>query len=332
MGSKEGELFGEIGEVHHPTIKVVGVGGSGVNAVNRMIAAGLKGVEFLAIDTDPQSLEQSRARSKLKLRVKLRKGLCKDEGRHPETGRRAAGESRGEIARALERAEMVFVVAGMGGSAGTGAAPVVAEVAREAGALTVGVVTRPFTFETQRCRKVAEARINELQKRADTLLIIPCDGLLRIVDPEETSVPEAFGLIDDILRQAVQGITDLITLPSLLAHLERADIRPLLRAEAGTALVGAMGTGSASGAGCGVRAARTAISSPLLEEMSVGSARNVLINITGRPEALISEVREAVDFIAAATDPEAKVLFGGPVDENLQDEMHITVITTGTGR
>lgn len=316
MSPKTEELSGEIGEAHSPAIKVVGVGGAGINALNKVVAAGLKGVEFLAIDieTDPQSLEQCRARSNLKLRVRPRKGLCKDGGGDPEAGREAAEESREGIVRVLDKAEMVFVVAGMGGSAGTGGAPVVAEVARQAGAFTIGVVTRPFSFERPKIREAAEAGINELRSRLDTLVIIPCEGLLKMVDTQKTSVAEAFGLIDDILRQAVQGITDLITVPSPLAHLELADIRLLLRAEIGTALTVAMGTGSASGTGYGVRAARAVISSPLLGEMPVGSARNVLINVTARPEALISEVREAVDFIAAAAGPAAEVLFSAPVD------------------
>lgn len=304
----------------YATIKVVGVGGGGGNAVNRMIAAGLQGVEFLAVNTDLQALEASRADVKLPIGAKLTKGL--GAGADPDKGRRAAEESRDDLVKALEKADMVFVTAGMGGGTGSGAAPVVAEVAKQAGALTVAVVTRPFAFEGRKRASQAESGINELYNRVDSLIIIPNDRLLTVAD-KQTSMTEAFRLVDDILRQGVQGISDLIAVPGLI-NLDFADVKTIML-ETGTAL---MGIGRGSGDKRAMEAARMAISSPLLET-SIEGARGVLMNITGGSNLGLFEVNEAAEIINAAADPDANIIFGAVIDENLQDEVHVTVIATG---
>jgi len=302
------------------TIKVVGVGGGGSNAVNRMIAAGLQGVEFIAVNTDLQALQFSKADIRIQIGAKLTKGL--GAGANPEIGRRAAEESREDLVKALDKADMVFVTAGMGGGTGTGGAPVVAEVAKQVGALTVAVVTRPFTFEGRKRAEQAEAGINELRSRVDSLIIIPNDRLLQVAD-KQTSITEAFRLADDILRQGVQGISDLIAVPGLI-NLDFADVKTIML-ETGTAL---MGIGRATGDKRAVEAARMAISSPLLET-SIEGARGVLMNITGGPDLGLFEVNEAAEIIAAAADPNANIIFGAVIDENLKDEVRITVIATG---
>ncbi len=303
-------------------IRVIGVGGGGNNAVNRMIAAGLRGVEFIAVNTDAQALSSAQALTKLQIGAKLTKGL--GAGADPEVGKQAAEESREEIANALRGADMVFVTAGMGGGTGTGAAPVVAEIAKELGALTVGVVTKPFTFEGRRRQMQAEKGIQNLKGKVDTLITIPNDRLLQVVD-KKTSMVEAFKIADDVLRQGVQGISDLIFVPGLI-NLDFADIRTIM-AETGSAL---MGIGSARGENRAAEAARAAISSPLLET-SIEGARGVLLNITGGNDLGLLEVNEAAEIIAQAADPEANIIFGAVIDEAIQDEIRVTVIATGFG-
>jgi cell division protein FtsZ len=302
------------------SIKVVGVGGAGSNAVNRMIAAGLRGVEFIAINTDVQALALSQAERKIHIGAKLTRGL--GAGGNPEVGRQAAEETKEELYEALEGADMVFVTAGMGGGTGTGGAPVVARIAREQGALTIGVVTKPFSFEGRRRAAAAEEGIRNLKEQVNTLITIPNDRLLQLVD-RSVSMVEAFRVADDVLRQGVQGIADLITVPGLI-NLDFADVRTVM-AEAGSALIG---IGVASGEDRAVRAARTAISSPLLET-SMDGARGVLLNVTGGLDLGLVEVNEAAQIIAEAADPDANIIFGAVIDEGLKDEVRITVIATG---
>ncbi|MCS7236315.1 MAG: cell division protein FtsZ [Armatimonadota bacterium] len=302
------------------SIKVVGVGGAGSNAVNRMIAAGLRGVEFIAINTDVQALALSQAERKIHIGAKLTRGL--GAGGNPEVGRQAAEETKDELYDALEGADMVFVTAGMGGGTGTGGAPVVARIAREQGALTIGVVTKPFSFEGRRRAAAAEEGIRNLKEQVNTLITIPNDRLLQLVD-RSVSMIEAFRVADDVLRQGVQGIADLITVPGLI-NLDFADVRTVM-AEAGSALIG---IGVASGEDRAVRAARTAISSPLLET-SMDGARGVLLNVTGGLDLGLVEVNEAAQIIADAADPDANIIFGAVIDEGLRDEVRITVIATG---
>lgn len=301
-------------------LKVIGVGGGGSNAVNRMIDAGLQGVEFLAVNTDAQALLLSNATHKIQIGEKLTKGL--GAGSNPDVGLKAAEESRDLIKEALAGADMVFITAGMGGGTGTGAAPVVAEVAKEVGALTVGVVTKPFSFEGKRRAAQAEKGAETLKSKVDTLITIPNDRLLHVVD-KRTSIVEAFRIADDVLRQGVQGISDLITVPGLI-NLDFADVRTIM-SQAGSAL---MGIGRASGEERAVEAARMAISSPLLEA-SIEGAKGVLMNITGGPSLGLFEVNEAAEIIAAAADPEANIIFGAVIDDALQDEIRVTVIATG---
>ncbi|MDI6710583.1 MAG: cell division protein FtsZ [Bacillota bacterium] len=301
-------------------IKVIGVGGGGNNAVNRMISAGLRGVEFIAINTDAQALTMSLSSQKVQIGAKLTKGL--GAGGNPEIGQKAAEESRDEIVECLKGADMVFVTAGMGGGTGTGAAPVVAEIAREQGALTVGVVTRPFTFEGRKRYSQANTGIENLRTRVDTLITIPNDKLLQVID-KNTSIIEAFRIADDVLRQGVQGISDLIAVPGLI-NLDFADVKTIMR-ETGSAL---MGIGTASGETRAVDAARLAISSPLLET-SIEGARGVLLNITGGSSLGLFEVNEAAEIIAQAVDPDANIIFGAVIDETLNDEVRVTVIATG---
>jgi cell division protein FtsZ len=303
-------------------IKVVGVGGGGNNAVNRMIMAGLKGVEFIAVNTDAQALKTAMAPFKLQIGAKVTKGL--GAGANPEVGQRAAEESRDEIAAALRGADMVFVTAGMGGGTGTGAAPIVAEVAKEVGALTVGVVTRPFTFEGRRRAAQADVGIKGLRAKVDTLITIPNDRLLQVVD-RKSSIVEAFRVADDVLRQGVQGISDLISVPGLI-NLDFADVKTIME-HTGSAL---MGIGEAKGENRATDAARSAISSPLLET-TIEGARGVLLNITGGPDLGLYEVNEAAEIIAQSADPEANIIFGAVIDESFKDGIRVTVIATGFG-
>lgn len=301
-------------------IKVIGVGGGGSNAVNRMIVAGLKGVEFISVNTDAQALFLSQAGQKIQIGAKLTKGL--GAGANPEIGEKAAEESREELVQALRGADMVFVTAGMGGGTGTGAAPIVAEVAKEVGALTVGVVTKPFTFEGKKRLTQAETGIANLKSKVDTLITIPNDRLLQVID-KHTSIVEAFRIADDVLRQGVQGISDLIAVPGLI-NLDFADVKTIME-ETGTAL---MGIGSSTGENRAAEAARAAISSPLLET-SIEGARGVLLNITGGSSLALFEVNEAAEIIAQAADGDANIIFGAVIDEELNDEVRVTVIATG---
>ena len=301
-------------------IKVIGVGGGGNNAVNRMITAGLKGVDFVAINTDAQAINLSRAGQKVQIGLKLTKGL--GAGANPEVGSKAAEESREELINSLKGADMVFVTAGMGGGTGTGAAPIVAEIAKELGALTVGVVTRPFSFEGRKRAMQAEKGIAELKSKVDTLITIPNDRLLQVVD-KHTTIHEAFRIADDVLRQGVQGISDLIAVPGLI-NLDFADVKTIMR-NTGSAL---MGIGQATGENRAADAARKAISSPLLET-SIEGAQGVLLNITGGQNLTLFEVNEASEIIAEAADPEANIIFGAVIDESLKEEVRVTVIATG---
>jgi len=302
-------------------IKVVGIGGGGTNAVNRMIDAGLKGVEFIAINTDAQALLMSDADQKVHIGAGLTRGL--GAGSDPEIGRAAAEESRDDIKTALQGSDMVFVTAGKGGGTGTGAAPIVAEIAKEEiGALTVGVVTRPFGFEGRKRAFQADDGILKLKDKVDTLIVIPNDRLLQVVD-KQTSILEAFRVADDVLRQGVQGITDLITVPGLI-NLDFADVRTVMT-DAGTAM---MGIGISSGEERAVAAAKAAISSPLLEA-SIEGARGVLLSISGGDNLGLFEVNEAAEIISSAADAEANIIFGAVIDPTLKDEVRVTVIATG---
>jgi cell division protein FtsZ len=300
-------------------IKVIGVGGAGNNAVNRMIDSGLKGVEFIAMNTDKQALLLSKANQKIQIGEKITKGL--GAGSNPDIGQRAAEESREEIAQNLKGADLVFITAGMGGGTGTGAAPVVADIARELGVLTIGVVTKPFSFEGKPRMQNAERGIKELEPRVDTLVVIPNDRLLGAVG-KGTSLIEAFRVADDVLRQGIQGISDLISMPSLI-NLDFADVRTTMK-EKGLAH---MGIGRASGDNRALEAAKQAISSPLLET-TIDGARAVLINITGDPTLGLMEIEEAATMIAKAVDPSANIIFGAGIDESLKDDVRITVIAT----
>jgi len=301
-------------------IKVIGVGGGGCNAVNRMIASNVAGIEFWSINTDSQALTLAAANNRLQVGQKLTRGL--GAGGNPGIGQKAAEESRDEIAAALDQADLVFITAGMGGGTGTGAAPVVAEVAKEVGALTVGVVTRPFTFEGKRRTNQADEGIAALQSRVDTLIIIPNDKLLAVIS-EQTPVQEAFRVADDILRQGVQGISDIITIPGLV-NVDFADVRAVM-ADAGSAL---MGIGIGSGKSRAREAATAAISSPLLES-SIDGAQGVVFNITGGSDLTLHEVNAAAEIIYEAVDPNANIIFGAVLDDRLQGEIRITVIATG---
>ncbi len=301
-------------------IKVVGIGGGGVNAVNRMIEAGLKGVEFIAVNTDAQALLMSDADVKLDVGRELTRGL--GAGSDPDIGRKAAEEHRDEIEEVLKGADMVFVTTGEGGGTGTGGAPVIAEIAKSLGALTIGVCTRPFSFEGRRRSVQAEKGIDTLREAVDTLIIIPNDRLLEISDAE-TSVLQAFRLADDVLLQGVQGITDLITTPGLI-NTDFADVSTVMR-DAGSAL---MGIGKARGESRALEAARMAVSSPLLEA-SVDGARGVLLTIAGGSDLGLFEVNEAAEVIAEAADPDANIIFGAVIDESLADRMRVTVIAAG---
>ncbi|EON73188.1 cell division protein FtsZ [Lysinibacillus sphaericus] len=301
-------------------IKVIGVGGGGNNAVNRMIEHGVQGVDFIAVNTDAQALNLSKAEIKLQIGTKLTRGL--GAGANPEVGKKAAEESREQLEEVLRGADMVFVTAGMGGGTGTGAAPVIAQIARDLGALTVGVVTRPFTFEGRKRQTQAIGGIGGMKEAVDTLIVIPNDKLLQIVD-KSTPMLEAFREADNVLRQGVQGISDLIATPGLI-NLDFADVKTIM-SNKGSAL---MGIGIATGENRAAEAAKKAISSPLLES-SIDGAKGVLMNITGGSNLSLFEVQEAADIVASASDEEVNMIFGSVINENLKDEIIVTVIATG---
>ncbi len=302
------------------SIKVVGCGGGGTNAVNRMVEAGLKGVQFIAVNTDRQALSLSQADVKIQIGEKLTKGL--GAGAVPEVGRRAAEESREEIAQAIKGADLVFVTAGMGGGTGTGAAPIVAEIARDSNCLTIAVVTKPFAFEGKQRMKNAEMGINDLKQSVDTLVVIPNDRLLQVVS-KGTTMLEAFRIADDILRQGIQGISDLIAVPAVI-NLDFADVKTIM--ESGG--MAHMGIGTGKGETRLVDAATKAIQSPLLET-KIDGARAVLINVTGGKDMSIMEINEAANLVMESADSEANIIFGAGIDESLNDEVRITVIATG---
>ena len=301
-------------------IKVMGVGGGGCNVVNRMIESQISGIEFWAINTDAQALEKAAAEQKLQIGHKITRGL--GAGGNPAIGQKAAEESRDEIAHALENTDLVFITAGMGGGTGTGAAPIAAEVAKEMGCLTVGVVTRPFSFEGRRRTNQAEEGINALRSRVDTLIVIPNNQLLTVISPE-TPVQQAFQIADDVLRQGVQGISDIITIPGLI-NVDFADVRAIM-ADAGSAL---MGIGVASGKSRAREAAIAAVSSPLLES-SIHGAQGVVLNITGGYDLTLHEVNAAADSVYEVVDQDANIIFGAVIDDSMDGEIRITVIATG---
>ena len=301
-------------------IKVVGVGGGGNNAINRMVESGLKGVEFISINTDRQALFLSKANMKIQIGDKLTRGL--GAGADPDIGLKAAEENRDEIAQALKGSDMVFVTAGMGGGTGTGAAPVVASIAKEMGILTVGVVTKPFAFEGRQRMVKAEKGIQALKESVDTLVTIPNDRLLQVIQ-KNTSMIEAFKMADDVLRQGVQGISDLIAVPGLV-NLDFADVKTVMLNTG----IAHMGTGRATGENRAEEAAKQAIHSPLLET-SIEGARGVLLNITGGSNLGLLEVNVAAEVVQKSADPEANIIFGAVIDESLQDDIQITVIATG---
>ena len=302
------------------TIKVIGVGGAGNNAVNRMVDSGIKGVEFITVNTDRQALLLSKAASKIQIGEKITRGL--GAGANPDIGAQAAEESKSEIAEALRGADMVFVTAGMGGGTGTGAAPIVAATAKEMGILTIGVVTKPFTFEGKKRLSQAERGVESLKGKVDTLVVIPNDKLLQIID-RKTSIVEAFKMADDVLRQGVQVISDLIAIPGLV-NLDFADVKTIML-NTGMAH---MGIGRASGENRAEDAAKQAIQSPLLET-SIEGARGVIINITGGTNLGLHEVNTAAELVQRSVDPEANIIFGAVIDESLDEDIVITVIATG---
>ena len=300
-------------------IKVIGVGGAGCNAINRMVQYGLRGVEFIAVNTDRQALYLSKSETKIQIGEKLTRGL--GAGADPEIGRKAADESREMLSEAIKGADMVFITAGMGGGTGTGAASIVAECAKELGVLTVGVVTKPFTFEGKVRMRNAEIGIAALKPIVDTLITIPNDKLIDLVG--RASLPDALRVADDVLRQGIQGISDLIAVPAMI-NLDFADVKTIMK-EKGLAH---MGIGSANGEKRAAEAARQAIESPMLET-SINGARGVLMNITGGPDLSLLEVNEAAEIIAESADPEANIIFGADIDEAMGDSLRITVIATG---
>ena len=302
------------------TIKVIGVGGAGNNAVNRMIEAEIKGVDFIAVNTDKQALQISKAKTKIQIGEKITRGL--GAGANPDIGAQAAEETKSEVAEALRGADMVFVTAGMGGGTGTGAAPVVAAAAKEMGILTIGVVTKPFTFEGKKRLSQAERGIESLKGKVDTLVVIPNDKLLQIVD-RKTSIIDAFKMADDVLRQGVQGISDLIAIPGLV-NLDFADVKTVMLNQG----MAHMGVGRASGENRAEDAAKEAIQSPLLET-SIEGAKGVIINITGGDNLGLHEVNTAAELVQRSVDPEANIIFGTVTDESMGDEIQITVIATG---
>ena len=301
-------------------IKVIGVGGGGNNAVNRMVDSDLKGVQFLSANTESQVLELSKADVTIQIGEKVTKGL--GAGANPQIGEEAAQESREEIIKALEGADMVFVTAGMGGGTGTGAAPIVAECAKEIGALTVGVVTKPFAFEGKRRRAQAEKGIEFLTQKVDTIIVIPNDKLLQVVD-KKCSVSDAFSKADEVLRQGIKGISDLIQIPGLI-NLDFADVKTIMTNQ-GEAL---MGIGEGTGENRAADAAKMAINSPLLET-SIDGAKGILLNISGSANLSLFEINEAAEIISEAADPDANIIFGSVIDESLGDKVQITVVATG---
>ncbi len=305
---------------HFAQIKVIGVGGGGNNAVNRMIESGLRGVEFITVNTDKQALFLSQANMKIQIGEKLTRGL--GAGANPEIGQKAAEESKEEISQVLKGADLVFVTAGMGGGTGTGAAPIVAAIAKEMGILTVGVVTKPFTFEGKRRSQHAEKGIETLKNNVDTLVTIPNDRLLQVIE-KKTSIVDAFRMADDILRQGVQGISDLIAVPGLV-NLDFADVKTIMLNTG----IAHMGIGRATGENRAEEAAKQAIQSPLLET-SIEGARGVLLNITGGADLGLFEVNAAAELVQKSADPDANIIFGAVIDEKLGDEIFITVIATG---
>ena len=319
---RAGDAFAEPPQVGHPVLRVVGVGGAGVNAVNRMVEAEVEGVEFLAINTDLQSLQLSAAHETLHIGDGLTRGL--GSGSDPDLGRRAARDEHDRIKAMLRGSDMIFIAAGAGGGTGTGAAPIVAQIARELGALTVGIVTRPFQFEGSRRRDQAEAGIAALAEEVDTLIVVPNNRLLSVLD-RGVSMVEAFRVADDVLRQGVQGISDLVTLPGLI-NLDFADVRTIM-SDAGNALLGiGMGTGERRA----IDAAEQAVASPLLET-SMEGARSILLSITGGRDISLWEVNEAAKAVAEAAHPDANIIFGAMVDEKLDDQVWVTVVATGFG-
>jgi cell division protein FtsZ len=301
-------------------IVVLGVGGGGSNAVNRMIQSGVRGVEFIAVNTDTQALARCEAPTRLHIGEKLTRGL--GAGGNPNTGEKAAEESADQIADLVRNADMVFIAAGMGGGTGTGAAPIIAQISKEQGALTVGVVTKPFSFEGRQRAKNADEGIVQLRERVDTLITIPNDRLLDVID-RKTTLEQAFMEVDDVLRQGIQGISELITEPGLI-NLDFADVKSIMSDSGGALMAIGRGTGETRAQD----AARMAISSPLLD-ISMDGARGVLLNITGGPDLALSEISEAADVVAQAADPEASIIFGAVIDQKIENEVRITVIATG---
>jgi cell division protein FtsZ len=312
--------FADETQAYQARIKVIGVGGSGGNAINTMIHFGLEGVEIISVNTDAQALNSNLAAVKVPLGASITRGL--GAGADPERGRKSALEDVTRLKEVLEGADMVFITAGLGGGTGSGAAPVVAQIAKESGALTIGVVTKPFAFEGARRKLVAERAAEELKAQVDTLITVPNDRLKDVVQ-KNTSILDAFRVVDDVLRQGVQGISDIITMPGLI-NLDFADVRAIMK-DAGSAL---MGIGRASGENRAVEAARQAIASPLLE-VDIAGAQGILFNITGSSSLSLFEVTEAAEEIRAAADPEANIIFGTSFNERLGDEVMITVIATG---
>lgn len=302
-------------------MKVIGVGGAGGNAINRMIESDLKGVEFITTNTDLQALERTKAPQRIQIGARLTKGL--GAGSDPELGRKAIEEERELVEEALSGADMVFITAGMGGGTGTGASPLIAEISKQLGSLTVGVVTKPFHFEGKKRMKRAEMGIEELKEKVDTLIVIPNQRLITLVS-KETSLLEAFKLADDVLLHATKGISDLITIPGLI-NLDFADVK-MVMSEMGDAL---MGTGSGSGEGKAKEAAQGAISCPLLDEVSISGAKGLLINITGGSDLSLNEVSEATSVVHEAAGSEANIIFGAVIEENISEEIRVTVIATG---
>ena len=301
-------------------IVVLGVGGGGSNAVNRMIQSGVRGVEFIAVNTDMQALSRCEAPTRLHIGEKLTRGL--GAGGNPNTGEKAAEESGDQIADLVRNADMVFIAAGMGGGTGTGAAPVIAQISKDLGALTVGVVTKPFSFEGRQRAKNADEGIAQLRERVDTLITIPNDRLLEVID-RKTTLEQAFMEVDDVLRQGIQGISELITEPGLI-NLDFADVKSIMSDSGGALMAIGRGTGDTRAQD----AARMAISSPLLD-ISMDGARGVLLNITGGTDLALSEISDAADVIAQAADPEASIIFGAVIDPKIENELRITVIATG---
>ncbi|MFH1582730.1 MAG: cell division protein FtsZ [Candidatus Falkowbacteria bacterium] len=301
-------------------IKVIGVGGSGGSAVNRMIDCGIRGVEFIAVNTDVQALHYNKASKKLHIGKTITRGL--GAGMNPDLGKRSAEEAQNEIRDILKDADMVFVTCGLGGGTGTGASPTIAEIARDLGALTVAVVTKPFAFEGAQRKNIAERGLSELADKVDTIITIPNDKLLQVID-KKTSLLDAFMVVDEVLRQGVQGISELITVPGLI-NVDFADVKAVM-ANAGSAL---MGIGQASGENKAIEAAKMAISSPLLE-MSIEGARGILFTIVGGPNLTMHEVNEAAKVITSSVDEDAKIIFGAVIDDKYKDEIKITVVATG---